>query len=308
MKCVILGGAGFIGSHLAAALLQEGHRVRIFDRPDRDRVQPFDWRDDVEWLEGDFVNPADTEHALAGQEIVFHLVSTTLPKTSNENPAYDVASNLGGSLGMLQLAVRHELKKVIFVSSGGTVYGVPRQIPIPETHATDPLCSYGICKLAVEKYLHLFQTLHGLDYCVLRLSNPFGERQRIASAQGAVTTFLRKALNREMIEIWGDGSVVRDYIYVGDAVQAMIAATNRLADVRVINIGSGLGQSLNDILTAIEQLTGRAVRRSYVAGRPFDVPANVLDITRARDTLGWQPRVSFAEGLARTARWLSDHA
>jgi UDP-glucose 4-epimerase len=232
-------------------------------------------------------------------------VSTTLPQNSNENPVYDVESNVAGSLAMLQSAVRNKIRKVIFASSGGTVYGIPKQIPIPETHATDPLCSYGICKLAVEKYLHLFQALHGLDYCVLRLSNPFGERQRIASAQGAVTTFLHKALNAELIEIWGDGSVVRDYVYVGDAAQAMIAAIHEQANGRVVNVGSGLGQSLNDILAAIEKLTGRSVRRTYTKGRPFDVPFNVLDIGCARSVLGWQPGVSFAEGLARTAHWLS---
>lgn len=305
MKCVILGGAGFIGSHLAPALLAAGHAVRIFDRPDRDHVQAFPWRNDVEWCEGDFVNPVDTQRALAGQEIVYHLVSTTLPQNSNENPVYDVESNLAGSLSLLQLAVRNQVGKVIFVSSGGTVYGIPRQIPIPETHATDPLCSYGICKLAVEKYLYLFRTLHGLAYCVLRLSNPFGERQRIASAQGAVTTFLHKALHGEEIEIWGDGSVVRDYIYVADAVQALIAAIDTRADGQVINVGSGLGQSLNDILAAIEILTGAPVRCCYTPGRPFDVPVNILDITRAQSVLDWRPGVSFAEGLARTARWMS---
>ncbi len=305
MKCVILGGAGFIGSHLAPVLLAAGHVVRVFDRPDRDRTQAFPWRNDVEWCEGDFVNPVDTERALAGQDIVYHLVSTTLPRTSNENPVYDVESNLAGSLSLLQLAVRNQVRKVIFVSSGGTVYGIPRQIPIPETHATDPLCSYGICKLAIEKYLHLFHALHGLAYCVLRLSNPFGERQRIASAQGAVTTFLHKALTGEMIEIWGDGSVVRDYIYVDDVVLALMAAIDPRTDGHVINVGSGMGQSLNDILAAIETLTSVPVRRRYTMGRPFDVPVNILDISRAQSVLGWRPGISFAEGLARTANGLS---
>jgi UDP-glucose 4-epimerase len=315
MKCVLLGGAGFIGSHLAATLLSAGHAVRVFDRPqretehetERDRAQQFSWRADVEWVEGDFVNPMDTERALADQEIVYHLVSTTLPKTSNDNPLYDIESNLGGSLNMLQLAVRHDIRKVIFISSGGTVYGMPRQIPISETHPTDPLCSYGIVKLAVEKYLHLFHAQHGLGYCVLRLANPFGERQRIASAQGAVTTFLQRALKEQPIEIWGDGSVVRDYIYVGDAVEAMAAAIDARSDAQVINVGSGAGQSLNDILGAIEKLLGRTVARRYAAARQFDVPVNILDISRARSLLGWHPRVAFAEGLARTAQWLSRH-
>ena len=305
MKCVILGGAGFIGSHLAPALLAGGHSVRIFDRPDREQVAAPVWRNDVEWVEGDFVNPVDGQRALAGQDVVYHLVSTTLPKSSNDNPVYDVESNLIGTLGMLQLAVRLNIRKVIFASSGGTVYGVPRAIPIPETHATDPLCSYGICKLAIEKYLQLFHTLHGLAYCVLRMSNPFGERQRIASAQGAVTTFLHRALKGECIEIWGDGSVVRDYLYIADAVQAMTAAMLPQADAQVINVGSGAGQSLNDILAAIERLMGGPVERRYTPARQFDVPSNILDITRAQSLLGWRPAFSFDEGLARTAQWLT---
>lgn len=307
MKCAILGGAGFIGSHLAEALLAAGHRVRVFDRPDRDRLGGFAWRHEVEWAEGDFVNPYDTERALAGQEVVYHLVSTTLPKNSNDNPVYDVESNVVGSLNMLGLAVRLGIGKVVFISSGGTVYGVPQEVPIKETHPTDPVCSYGIGKLAIEKYLHLFQVLHGLDYCVLRLSNPFGERQRIASAQGAVTTFLHRALKGETIEIWGDGSVVRDYVYIGDAARALVSAIDYGGAERVINVGSGEGKSLNDILAAIEQLLGRPVERRYAAGRTFDVPVSVLDICRARQALGWRPATPFAEGLERTARWLSEH-
>jgi UDP-glucose 4-epimerase len=238
--------------------------------------------------------------------VAYHLVSTTLPKDSNDNPVYDVESNLLGSLRMLQLAVHHRIRKVIFSSSGGTVYGIPRQTPIPETHATDPVCSYGVCKLAIEKYLHLFRTLHGLDYCSLRISNPFGENQRIASAQGAVTTFLYKALTGEPIDVWGDGSVVRDYVYVGDATRAMVAAINAETHGQSINIGSGRGQSVNDLLMAIERMTGKPVLRRYTAARQFDVQSNVLDIRRAKEILNWQPMLTLEEGLARTAALLSE--
>ena len=125
---------------------------------------------------------------------------------------------------MLEVAQKNNIRKVIFVSSGGTVYGIPQEVPIKESHPTEPICSYGIGKLAIEKYLNLFHLLHGMDYCVLRLANPFGERQRVAAEQGAVTVFLDKALRNEEIAIWGDGSVVRDYFYVGDAVSAMTKA------------------------------------------------------------------------------------
>lgn len=304
MKCVILGGAGFMGSHLAAALIAGGHAVRIFDRPDRKLLPGYPLRDEVEWREGDFVNPKDTARALAGCDVVFHLVSTTLPGPANDNPVYDVESNVVGTLRMLDAARQSGVKKIIFSSSGGTVYGMPRAIPITENHPTEPITAYGIGKLMIEKYLHLHHVLHGMDYMVLRVANPFGERQRVTSAQGAVTVFLRHALSGRPIEIWGDGSVVRDYLYVGDVAQAFVRAIDHTPTERIINIGSGTGRSLHEIVDAIEALTGRKVERRYFPGRPFDVPVNVLGISRARSALDWVPRTPLEEGLRRTAAWL----
>lgn len=308
MKCLILGGGGFLGSHLADALLAQGHAVRIFDRPNLQRYRRFEAHEAVEWLEGDFVNPSHLVVAVAGCNVVYHLVSTTLPRSSNENPAYDVETNVVGTLHLLDAARANGIRRVIFVSSGGTVYGVPKTLPIQELHPTDPICSYGIAKLAIEKYLALYKRLHGLDYCVLRLSNPFGERQRISAAQGAVTAFLHKALHDEAIEIWGDGSVVRDYFYVSDAVSALVKAMTCDEEERIFNIGSGMGLSLNEILAAIEELLGRPVHRTYLPPRAFDVPVNVLDVSRATQYLGWRPEIPFAEGLARMAHWMKGSA
>jgi UDP-glucose 4-epimerase len=306
MKCLILGGAGFIGSHVAEALLAAGHAVRVFDRPDRRLAPGLPFRDAVEWAEGDFVNPSDVEPALAGCDAVFHFVSTTLPKTSNDNPAYDLETNVIRSISLLNLCLRYRVRKVVFISSGGTVYGVPEDLPIAESHPTDPICAHGIGKLAIEKYLHLYHVLHGLDYCVLRVANPYGERQRVASAQGAVTVFLERALRGASIEIWGDGSVVRDYVYVGDVARAFAAALDYGGDERVINIGSGEGRSLNDLVSVIEATLGHPVAVNHLPGRPFDVPANVLDIGRARACLKWRPETPFADGIARTATWLAE--
>ena len=307
MKCLILGGAGFIGSHLAQGLLAEGHEVRIFDRPNL--MLPPELRSDprIEWFEGDFLNQDDLAQVVPGSEVIFHLVSATLPKSSNDNPAYDVQSNVVGTLYLLELARLHGIRRVIFASSGGTVYGLPRSLPISETHATEPLVSYGITKLAIEKYLHMYRELYGIDYCVLRLANPFGERQRVSAAQGAVAVFLYRALHDEPIHIWGDGSVTRDYIYIKDAVDAFIKAMSSSGEQRVFNIGSGQGLSLNQILAAIEKLLGKPVSRSYESARKFDVPVNVLDITRAREQLGWQPSVSFEDGLANTLAWMQQN-
>ena len=301
-RCLVLGGKGFIGSHLIDALARRGFAVRAFDRPNAPSLTAPSTA--VEWHEGDFTNDADIARALAGTDVVYHLVSTTLPQTSNADPVFDVETNVGGSIRMLKQAVAAAVKKVVFISSGGTVYGIPRQVPIDEDHPTNPISSYGITKLAVEKYLHLFRALHGLDYTVLRLSNPFGERQRINAAQGAIAVFMGKILRGEKIEIWGDGSVVRDYIYIGDAVAAMVAAASYSGDARVLNIGSGVGITLNDILAGLEQVTGRAADRRYTAGRAFDVPVSVLSITRAKAALDWAPVTPFTTGLQKMMTWI----
>ena len=299
-SCLVLGGAGFIGSHLAEALLQAGHRVRIFDRPHLDRLPAFLQRGEFEVFTGDFLNPRTLSPALEGSEIVFHLVSTTLPKTSNDNPMYDVESNVMGTLRLLELCRQQGVRKVVFASSGGTVYGVPRSVPIDESHPTDPICSYGIHKLAIEKYLQLNHRVHGLDYCVVRPANLYGPRQRLDIAQGAVAVFLDRALRGKPIQVWGDGSVVRDYLYVGDAAEALLKAAAFEGEPKLFNIGSGAGTSLTQLIKEIEALLGRAVPVEYTAARSLDVPANVLDASLARRHLGWAPRTSLAEGLRRT--------
>lgn len=304
MKCLILGGGGFLGSHLSEALLAQGYEVRIFDRPNLHRFKSSLPNAPLEWIEGDFVNREHVAHVVSGCDLVYHLVSTTLPRSSNENPAYDVETNVVGTLHLLQATREHKVRKVIFASSGGTVYGIPQEVPIKESHPTEPICSYGIAKLAIEKYLSLFHLLYGMEYCVLRLANPFGARQRVASAQGAVAVFLDKALRNEEIEVWGDGSVVRDYFHVSDAVAALVKATTYDGNTRIFNIGSGVGQSLNEILDAIELLLGASVKRTYSPARAFDVPVSVLDISKAAEFLNWKPQISFAEGLSRTAQWL----
>ncbi len=306
-RCLILGGKGFIGSHLIDALLRVSYPVKVFDRANLLPLNDTAAAGQVQWIDGDFTSDADVAAALKDCDVCFHLVSTTLPSSSNADPLFDVETNVSGTLKLLNHAVKQGVKKVIFISSGGTVYGVPRNTPMAEDHPTNPICSYGITKLAIEKYLHLYRTLHGLDFTVLRLSNPFGERQRTHASQGAVAVFMGKVLRGEKIEIWGDSSVVRDYIYIGDAVQAMVAAIAHTGDERIFNVGSGTGISLKEILAAIEQVTERKAMVSYTPARAFDVPVSVLDIARARAALSWSPATPFADGLRKMMAWMQSH-
>jgi UDP-glucose 4-epimerase len=304
MHCLVLGGAGFMGSHIVDALVARGHRVRIFDLPNISTHNLKQSMDAVEILGGDFNNVNDISHALEEVDVVVHLVCTTLPGPSNENPAYDVESNVIGTLNLLKQAVEKRVKKIIFASSGGTVYGIPRCVPIPEIHETNPVCSYGITKLAIEKYLALFHHLHNLDYTVLRLANPYGERQRIDSVQGAVAVFLGETLLRQPITIWGDGSAARDYFYISDLVDAFMTVIESDPPSKIYNIAAGRARSLNDILSVIRDVTGLQPEVRYTPGRRLDVPVNCLDIQLAKKELGWQPEISWEEGIARTWAWL----
>ena len=285
-SCLVLGGAGFIGSHLVDGLKAAGHQVSVFDRPH------------------EFLDPQDLESSLAGAELVFHLISTTVPKNSNENPALDIESNIAGTARLLELLRKHPPRRLVFISSGGTVYGVPRATPIRESHPTDPISSYGIHKLAIEKYLHMNHALYGLDYRVLRVANAYGERQRTDKAQGAVAAFLERVLRGQPIQIWGDGTVVRDYVYVGDIAQSFLRVMEYQGSERIFNIGSGHGVSLNELVEAIATVIGHRPAVEYTAARRFDVPVNVLDIALAGKELGWQPRMALAEGLRRTYEWM----
>lgn len=304
MKAIVFGGEGFIGSRLVQALVDAGHECTIVDRQPHDRLSSGPIQDGVTVCYGDFTDRKVVRTALGAGDTVFHLISTTLPKSSNEHPIYDVTTNVSGTIALLEESLRAGVRKVVFVSSGGTVYGVPRSVPIDESHATDPICSYGITKLAIEKYLHLFYVLHGLDYCVLRVSNPYGPGQRAGKGQGAIGTFIDRALNDETIEIWGDGGVVRDYVHVDDVASALVMAGKYNGIDKVFNVGSGHGHSLNDILEHLAAIHGKALRVNRGVQRDFDVPVNVLSVARAQQALGWRPAVEFSDGLRRTY----DHA
>lgn len=302
----VLGASGFIGSHLVDALLARGYKVRALCRSFPGLISPDAVAHPLmEHRLLDFGDPAGLQGVMEGVEVCFHLISTSLPAASNLDPGHDVQTNLCSTLQLLEVARNSGVRRMVFTSSGGTVYGQPSMIPIPEDHANNPTCSYGITKLAIEKYLGLYQILHGLESVVLRVANPYGERQRQAAVQGAIAVFLGRALRHEPIEIWGNGNVVRDYVYVGDVVSALMAAVDYQGCYNIFNIGSSEGRSLNELVHAIEKELGRPVHVNYQQGRDFDIPINVLDITLAAAELGWTPQVPFAEGLSRLRLCLS---
>lgn len=303
MKALVLGGCGFIGSHLVDRLLESGHKVRVLDRAPELYRAPIA---NVDYRFGDFADTPLLAEALEGMEVVYHLISTTVPSTSNLDPVADVQGNLINTLRLLQLMVQKHISKIVFLSSGGTVYGLPETVPIPESHPLRPICSYGVVKVAIENYLQMFHHLHGMEYVVLRASNPYGERQGHAGVQGVIGTFMGKMLAGEPIEIWGDGSVVRDFIYVGDLAELCVLA-GQLEVPGIYNVGSGVGYSINEVVKVLAEVTGQIIEPTYRARRGYDVPSVVLDIARANNTFGWMPQVGLPKGVARSWRWVNKY-
>jgi UDP-glucose 4-epimerase len=269
----------------------------VFDKYEERFRKPLS---DVDYLYGDFGNRGLLAESLKDIDIVFHLISTSLPKTSNDDPAYDVQSNVIETIFLLEKCVELKVGKVVFISSGGTVYGRPSHLPVSETAATEPECSYGISKLTIEKYLALFRQLHGLESVVIRPSNPYGSRQNPHGIQGAIPVFLGRVVRNEPVEIWGDGSVVRDYLYIDDLVDGICRAAFTRSTEWIFNLGSGQGNSLNELVEIIQKVTDREVRVMYQSGRLFDLPAIYLDISRARDLLQWRPMTSLQRGVSQT--------
>ncbi len=221
MSVLVLGGCGFIGSHVVDALLVKNYQVRVFDqRPERFR-SPCSG---VEYFLGDFSDQAALIEALTGVETVFHLISTTFPGTSNVNPQADVADNLISTLNLLRTMVDLGIRRILFLSSGGTVYGVPDITPIPEDHPLRPINSYGIVKVAIEHYLEMFRRESKLSPIVIRPANPYGPRQAHVGVQGVVTTFMKQALEGKPIEIWGEGAIARDFFHVEDLARLCVTA------------------------------------------------------------------------------------
>lgn len=291
-----------MGSHIVDKFLHEKHDVTVYDLyPERFRRSPSG----IKFVTGDFGNVGALDALIATRfDAVIHCISTTTPKSSNESPEFDIQSNVIGTLYLLDICARHNIGKLVFLSSGGTVYGdIGTLEMVDESHSVRPMCSYGVSKLSIERYLEVYKHLRGLNYVALRLSNPYGERQSPLLALGALTVFLHRTLKHQTVEIWGDGSVTRDFIYVGDVACAVYLATVNPV-FGTFNVGTGIGLSLRDILTQISRVVGIEPSVIWLASRSFDVPRIVLDSTKLRNVTNWRNVTSLDDGTAITAEWL----
>ena len=310
MKVLIFGAAGFIGTNLTKHLLNNPDvtltlvdgNISYFGHLTKNELHK------VHLIESKFTENTDFDVLVKNQDIVYHLVSTTVPTTSNQHIPDEIVANVVVTAKLLDACVRCGVKKVIFVSSGGTVYGKDVKSPISEESETLPISSYGLQKLSIEKLLYLYSYMYGLDYRVIRLANPYGPYQRPNGVLGAVTTFTYKALNDEPITVYGDGTVVRDFIYIEDAVRAIQNISTSTDGPRIYNVGSGTGTSIKMVLDTIAQSLNKKLEINYIAGRKVDVPINYLNIDRYVASFGDIVSVPLDQGILKTAKFLQSHS
>jgi UDP-glucose 4-epimerase len=302
-KTLVIGGCGFIGSHVVDVLLAEGTPLRVLDR----RPEPFrPPLAGVEYVFGDFSDSRVIYEALEGVEAVFHGASTTVPATSNLDPIADITGNLIATVRLLEILRNLNIRKLVYLSSGGTVYGVPQDSLVREDHPKNPINSYGIVKAAVENYIFMEQQLNGLEPVVLRPSNPYGPRQGHTGTQGIIGTYLWKLQRGESLEVWGDGAVVRDFIFVRD-LATLCANALKSTQTGCFNAGSGQGHSVQDILKTVIQVTGLEADILYKKGRNYDVPKIVLDVHRAETAFSWRATTELEAGIRASWDWVRAH-
>jgi UDP-glucose 4-epimerase len=309
MRILVTGGAGFIGSHVADAYLRAGHEVGVVDDLSSGTKQNLDPH--VRFWQMDIRN-AELPTILADfrPELVSHHAAQMSVSVSVRDPRGDADINILGTLNLLEAAVRHGVRRVIFASTGGAMYGDQETVPTPETAFPEPVSPYGVAKLAVERYLHAFQAMHGLEAIALRYANVYGPRQNPHGEAGVVAIFSKAILEGRTLSVNGDGEQTRDYLSVTDVVQANLLATVATLDhkVPILNIGTGVEASVNDVVRLLGQIYGSKVQRQHGPARPGEQQRSALNTALAKRILGWEPTVSLRTGLAETFRWFQDRS
>jgi len=294
---VILGASGFIGINLARRSAEQGFDLTCFARKVSDH-----WPIGSRVILGDLASPpGELLEAMEGA-VVFHLVSSTRPTVATDEAVAEIATNLMATVGLLEATKGLDCRWV-FSSSGGTVYGQTDATRISEEHPTVPISSYGTVKLAIERYFSLYGALHGTDYVIARISNPFGPHQSAAKGQGLIAALFERVASGTPIEIWGDGQNIRDFVYIDDVTEALVLLGHRGRWGEIYNVGSGAGTSVIELVSKISTILDAPAKLVYAPARGVDVRRNVLDISKIESNLGWRPAYMLDEGISLTYRW-----
>jgi UDP-glucose 4-epimerase len=304
MKILVTGGAGFIGSHVVDAYLELGHEVVVVDNLSSGSIENLNPK--AKFYKMD-IRDSDIEDLFKNEkpDVVNHHAAQMDVRKSVEDPIYDADVNIIGSLNLLQNCIRYGVKKFIFASTGGAIYGEQDYFPADEEHPTRPLSPYGVAKLTVEKYLYFYKEVHGLNYVVLRYANIYGPRQNPHGEAGVVAIFTSKMLKGEQPVINGDGFQTRDYTFVGDVVRAnVLALSYEKSDV--FNIGTGIETDVNTLFHKLKQLTGANCGEFHGPAKPGEQRRSVISYEKIYKTLGWKPMTSLDEGLRLTVEFFKN--
>lgn len=302
---LVLGGSGFIGSHLVDALVAEGHRVTVFDR--FSAGLPPEPRPGVVAVAGDFMDRGALDAAVAGHEWVFHLLSTTSPATAQADPTLDLRTNVMQTVELLQSCVDADAQHVFFASTGGAIYGPQPQQEFSEVDPTRPVSPYGIGKLAIENYLRFFSAVHGLRSTSLRISNPYGTGQHPDRKQGFIPIALRRIIEGRPVVQVGDGSMVRDYIFVNDLVAMIMKLTRQTPQHEVYNLGSGSGVTVAGVIETMRRVTGADFDVELHDKPSTFVDHSVLNVDRFIAEFGAVDLTPLDEGIRETYTEMLEH-
>lgn len=301
MDILVTGGAGFIGSHIVDQFVQEGHRVSVIDNLSTGKRKNV--HREAAFYKGD-IGSARLERVLKKERpvVIVHMAAQMNVRRSTEDPVFDADVNILGTLHLLELAVAYGTRKIVFASSGGAVYGEQQMFPAPESHPTQPLSPYGISKLTGEYYLEYYRHVAGMGYAALRFSNIYGPRQNPDGEAGVVAIFSQKMLNGEQAQINGNGLQTRDFVYVRDAVEAVMVAVDPGVQ-GIFNVGTGVETDVNDLFNQLKQLTNSSCSEIHGPAKKGEQRRSALDASKLTDETGWTPKVSLAEGLAETVKF-----
>lgn len=306
-RCIIFGGGGFIGSHLTEALVKNKYSVVIFSRKSKSALKNLNnAMKDVKFIEGDFNDIGVVKKVIAANDIVFDLIASSVPFSSTQTPIEEINHHIFSHVRFIEACCKKKVKKIIFASSGGGVYGDKKKLPISENEMLEPISPHAIGKIAIEYYLNYYSKMYDIPYIIYRLSNPYGPRQIPEKGFGIVPTLFSHAFKNTPPTLFDHGNLVRDFIFIDDLIEAITQSFDCDNKFNLYNIGSGEGTTIINLWENIKKITKTNIKPLYQPKRPFDINSIILDMERFKSEYGWKSKTKLTDGLSQTWNWIKN--